>query len=85
MNAPRLILPVLCFLLCMAAIWVLSSPPSLAQQGQPPAEKRCVGIATAILRTENPVITRVYRVFEDGTVETIDDGAPGARWTPIGR
>jgi hypothetical protein len=50
-----------------------------------PARGVCVGISTATLRTQDPVITRVYRVFADGTVETYDDGAPGAKWTQIGK
>lgn len=85
MNAPRLVLSTLAILLCVAATRGYHSQSSVAQVQGPPAQKRCVGIATAILRTENPVVTRVYRVYEDGSVETYDDGAPAARWTPIGQ
>jgi hypothetical protein len=85
MSAPRLAFSILSILLCIAAIWAYSSGPSLAQQQRPPAQKRCVGIAAAILRTGNPVITRVYRVYEDGSVETFDDGATGSKWTPMGQ
>ncbi|HJS07423.1 MAG TPA: hypothetical protein VJ809_07170 [Pirellulales bacterium] len=49
------------------------------------AQKRCIGIATSVLRSQNPVVTRLYRVFDDGSVETYDDGAPGARWTELGK
>ena len=45
----------------------------------------CVGITTATLRAQDPVITRVYRVYADGTVETYDDGAPGAKSTAMGK
>ncbi len=45
----------------------------------------CVGVATARLRSDNPVIARVYRVFSDGTVETYDHGAPNANWTRLGK
>jgi hypothetical protein len=73
-------------LVCVSvyAAWALS-PPRLSAQGPLATKPKCVGIATAILRAENPVVTRVYRVFEDGTVETYDDGAPNPRWTQIGR
>ena len=85
MNTSRLAVLVLSIVLCAAAIWAFSSQPSHAQQGGLPARKRCVGIATAILRSENPVVTRVYRAYDDGTVEIYDDGAPGAKWTPMGQ
>jgi hypothetical protein len=45
-----------------------------AQQARgPAAAKRCVGIKSTILRSQNPVVTRVDRVFDDGTVETTTD------------
>jgi hypothetical protein len=63
----------------------LATPLLPAQQGRgTPAAKRCVGITSSILRSQNPVVTRIYRVFDDGTVETYDDGAPGAKWTQLG-
>jgi hypothetical protein len=56
-----------------------------AQQSAPAgAPKRCIAISTSVLRSQNPVITRVYRIFDDGSVETYDDGAPGAKWTALG-
>jgi hypothetical protein len=63
----------------------LSTPRLPGQQPGPAApKKRCVGISTSLLRSQNPVITRVYRVFDDGSVETYDDGAPGAKWSALG-
>ena len=47
--------------------------------------KRCIGITSSVLRAQNPVITRVYRVFDDGSIETYVDGAPGAKWTQLGK
>jgi hypothetical protein len=55
------------------------------QAGGPAGPKRCVGISALVLRYQNPVVTRVYRVFDDGSVETYDDGAPGAAWNALGR
>jgi hypothetical protein len=64
--------------------WSTSQLP--AQQAAPAAaQKRCVGISTSVLRSQNPVITRLYRVFDDGSVETYDDGASGAKWTALGK
>jgi hypothetical protein len=72
------------FFTCLGS--ALFTPPSPAQQiGGAAAPKRCVGISASVLRAQNPVITRVYRVFEDGTVETYDDGAPGAKWTALAK
>jgi hypothetical protein len=85
MNFRRLALSLLFSVICLGALWTFNSRPSPAQQPERPMQKRCVGIATATLRTENPVITRVYRVFDDGSVETYDDGAPEAKWSPLGR
>lgn len=84
MKSQRLAGSILLMILCTGVFWAYSSRPTTAQAQAGQIPKRCVGIATAALRSENPVITRVYRVFDDGTVETYDDGAPGAKWTPIG-
>jgi hypothetical protein len=74
--------------LFIAAIVLVASQLSLlpAQQpGRAAAQKRCIGISTSVLRSQNPVVTRLYRVFDDGSVETYDDGAPGAKWTELGK
>jgi hypothetical protein len=74
--------------LFIALIVLLASQLALlpAQQpGRGADPKRCIGIATSVLRSQNPVITRLYRVFDDGSVETYDDGAPGAKWTELGK
>jgi hypothetical protein len=56
-----------------------------AQQGRGGAAgKRCVGITASVLRSQNPVITPVYCIFDDGSVETYDDGAQGAKWMQLG-
>jgi hypothetical protein len=55
------------------------------QPGRPAVQKRCIGIGTSALRSQNPVVTRLYRIFDDGSVETYDDGAPGAKWTELGK
>jgi hypothetical protein len=71
----------------IAAIVLVASQLSLlpAQQlGQAAAQKRCIGISTSVLRSQNPVVTRLYQVFDDGSIETDDDGAPGAKWTALG-
>lgn len=47
-------------------------------------DRVCVGMAVANLRSESPVITRVYRVFSDGTIESFDDGPPDAKWRTLG-
>ena len=82
MKPRSVVLSVLLSLLCVAAFWANHSQSSSAQQRDQPAPRRCVGVATAVLRTDNPVIVRIYRVFDDGAVETYDDGAPGAAWMP---
>ena len=50
--------------------------------------RRCVGISTALIKS-NPAVIRVYRAFDDGSVEIFDDGASapsptGAKWAKLG-
>jgi hypothetical protein len=77
MPSRRLLIVIGLIVLIGLALPYLATPLLPAQQGRGPgAAKRCVGITSSVLRMQNPVVTRVYRVFEDGTVETYDDGAP---------
>lgn len=83
MSSPRSLF----ILAALAVAYLIAgnlSRPADAQQAELLGNKRCVGIATATLRRENPVVTRVYRIFDDGTVETYDDGAPDAKWRALG-
>ena len=79
------------FALIVAVLVLILAPVSLPQPrgaGDSPGRGErgpCVGVTTAVLRAPNPVITRVYRAFADGSVETYDDGSPDAKWTPLGR
>jgi hypothetical protein len=69
----------------LLAAWAALAQPRRGDA--PPAAaapvRRCVGVSTSVIRAENPVVTRIYRAFEDGTVETYDDGAPEPRWRSI--
>ena len=50
---------------------------------QAPAKRKCVGITAVKL---NQRVVRVYRAFEDGSVEILDDGGnPQATWQAIGK
>jgi hypothetical protein len=72
-------------LVALALLW--TGYTTLAQSRRdaaaPASSRRCVGVATATLRTGDPVITRIYRAYDDGTIETYDDGALDAKWTAI--
>jgi hypothetical protein len=69
-------------LLALAAGYVAGQHPSTGRGAED--RRQCVGVATAVLR-QNPTVTRVYRAFDDGTIESFDDGNPQAQWTQLGK
>ncbi len=76
----RFVLPVVLFAALVGGYVVGQQPRTQADN----ASRRCIGITSSILR-QSPTITRVYRAFDDGAVESFDDGNPQAKWTPIGQ
>ena len=55
-----------------------------AVTAQPPAGRRCVGVAAQLMAIGT---VRVYRAFDDGTVEVASDGqeASSDKWRSVGK
>jgi hypothetical protein len=85
MRCRHLIVVAVVMFVGLVALYGIAPLLPAQQAGGFAAPKRCIGITSSVLRAQNPVITRVYRVFDDGSVETYDDGAPGAKWTQLGK
>jgi hypothetical protein len=70
--------------LALTLLWIWTTAEATPQErplGQLPKGK-CVGITTERLGER---VVRVYRAFEDGTVEAWDDGGDAQGWTRVGK
>jgi hypothetical protein len=63
---------------------LVPSRPPAASADAPPAQRKCVGVAAA---QHMMGLVRVYRAFEDGTVEALDEGQhpTSERWKVVGK
>lgn len=68
--------------LCMATSATRSTSTSAAEQPADRAKPACVGVTSVML---NPRVIRVYRAFDDGTVEAFDDGVADSTWKKVGK
>jgi hypothetical protein len=60
----------------------LSNRPSPVN-AQPPTGRRCVGVSAQLMAIGT---VRVYRAFDDGTVEVATDGQDASdKWRPVGK
>jgi hypothetical protein len=69
------------------AVSFLHLPTTANAQASAAADSRgrCVGIA-AVESTDKPPAHRVYRAFEDGTVEVLDNPTAGkGQWVKVGK